>query len=65
MSSKKHEHTLNSTSTQFERFVETARAIGCDEDKERFEAALGKVAAHKPTQPHTEKTKRTRRKLKE
>jgi hypothetical protein len=51
MSSKKHEHTLDSTSSQFERFVETAHALGCDEDKERFEAALGKIAAHKPKKP--------------
>ena len=34
--------------SQHERFVETARALGCDDDKERFEAALGKVASHKP-----------------
>jgi hypothetical protein len=34
--------------TQFGRFVETARKLGCDEDKERFEAALGKIAAHRP-----------------
>jgi hypothetical protein len=33
---------------QLRAFIETARALGCDEDKERFEAALGKVAAHKP-----------------
>ena len=35
-------------SAQLTRFKETARALGCDEDKERFEAALGKVASHKP-----------------
>ncbi len=29
---------------QFDRFVETARAHGCDEDKEKFEAQLGKIA---------------------
>lgn len=34
--------------TQFERFVETARALDCDEDKERFEAKLGEIAAQKP-----------------
>jgi hypothetical protein len=34
--------------TQFERFIETARSLGCDEDKEHFEAQLGKIAAHKP-----------------
>jgi hypothetical protein len=28
--------------------VETAREIEADEDKERFEAALEKVATHKP-----------------
>lgn len=34
--------------SQFDRFVETARAIGCDEDKEKFEAQLGRIAAQKP-----------------
>jgi hypothetical protein len=33
---------------QVKRFLETARAFGCDEDKEKFEAALGKIAAHRP-----------------
>ena len=33
---------------QHQRFIETARALGCDEDKERFEAALGKIAAARP-----------------
>ncbi len=33
---------------QIERFRETARALGCDENKERFEATLGKIAAHTP-----------------
>jgi hypothetical protein len=35
--------------TQSDRFIEAARALGCDEDKERFEATLGKIAvsAHK------------------
>jgi hypothetical protein len=40
---------------QVDRFVETARALGCDEDKETFEAALGKIAAHKPARPKTKK----------
>jgi hypothetical protein len=30
------------------RFVETARALGCDEDKERFEAKLGEIAKQRP-----------------
>jgi hypothetical protein len=44
---KKH---LRKTDSQDQvlRFVETARALGCDEDKERFEKALGKIARHKP-----------------
>jgi hypothetical protein len=29
-------------------FVEAARALECDESEERFDAALKKVAAHKP-----------------
>jgi hypothetical protein len=34
-----------SASEQHRRFVETARALECDEDKERFEAKLGKIAS--------------------
>jgi hypothetical protein len=34
---------------QIERFRETARAIGCDQDKERFEAVLGKIMVVSPT----------------
>ena len=30
------------------RFIETARKLGCDEDKAKFESALRKIAAHKP-----------------
>lgn len=33
---------------QFARFVETARKLECDDDKERFEERLGKVAKAKP-----------------
>ena len=39
---------------QFSRFVETARALGCDEDKARFEAKLGKIAAQKPIAKNAE-----------
>jgi hypothetical protein len=34
--------------SQHDRFPETARKLGCDEDKERFEAKLGKIAKAKP-----------------
>ncbi len=44
---------------QFKRFVETARKLGCDEDKERFEKSLGKIAAFKPPpKPKKPKTKK-------
>lgn len=46
--SKKPEMPNKSGQTQFDRFVETARRLGCDEDKERFEKSLGKIAAFKP-----------------
>jgi hypothetical protein len=29
-------------------FIDAARALECDESEERFDAALKKVAAHKP-----------------
>lgn len=34
--------------SQFNRFLEAARKLGCDEGKEKFEAQLGKIAEHKP-----------------
>ena len=33
---------------QHERFVETARQLECDEDKERFEAKMKRIAKVKP-----------------
>lgn len=33
---------------QFEEFRKAARELGCDEDESRFDAALGKIARHKP-----------------
>ena len=33
---------------QHKRFIETARQLECDEDKERFEEKLGKIAKAKP-----------------
>ena len=34
--------------SQRQAFVEAARSLECDESEERFDAALKKVAAHKP-----------------
>jgi hypothetical protein len=36
---------------QHRRFVETARALECDEDKGRFEEKLKRIATAKPTKP--------------
>ncbi len=33
---------------QGKMFIDAARALGCDEDETKFNAALGKVARHKP-----------------
>jgi hypothetical protein len=49
------------TPTQFDRFVETARALGCDEDKERFEEALGKIARYKPPPKTQMKSKKMKK----
>jgi hypothetical protein len=46
---------------QINRFIDTARALGCDEDKEHFEAALGKIAAHKPAKLKTKKRRQADR----
>lgn len=42
------ESTPNLSRAQVGRFKEVARSLGCDEDKARFDAALEKVATHKP-----------------
>ena len=33
---------------QSDRFIETARALGCDEDEETFKAKLGQIARRRP-----------------
>jgi|HubBroStandDraft_1064217.scaffolds.fasta_scaffold467318_2 hypothetical protein len=42
--------------TQISRFKEAARALGCDESEERFDAALKKVAVHKPPKDRKDRT---------
>jgi len=34
--------------SQRDKFLSTARELGCDESEERFDAALGKIVKHKP-----------------
>ena len=40
-------------SNQHSEFEKAARALECDESEERFDAALKKVAAHKPIEGET------------
>ena len=40
---------------QHKRFIETARALECDEDKERFEAKMKRIAKAKPPKTDTAK----------
>jgi hypothetical protein len=37
-----------SKKSQVGTFVQAARSLECDESEERFDAALRKIAAHKP-----------------
>jgi hypothetical protein len=40
---------MKTTNTdQHRRFIETARQLECDEDKERFEAKVKRIAKAKP-----------------
>ena len=42
---------------QHDRFIETARAIGADEDEATFKAKLAVIARHKPDAHHPESSK--------
>lgn len=42
------EKTEASKESQATRFEQAARELGCDDDEAKFNAALGKVARHKP-----------------
>jgi hypothetical protein len=41
--------TAKKDSNQKQRFIEAARELECDDDKERFEERLKKIAKTKPT----------------
>jgi hypothetical protein len=43
--------------SQQRSFVEAARSLECDESEERFDAALRKIAAHKPPKEKRESQK--------
>lgn len=49
----------NAKESQLERFVETARGLGCDEDKERFEGALSAVAKSRVRTPEERRPERS------
>ena len=46
---------------QRERFIETARELGCDEDEAAFEEKLRRIATVKPKPKATTNAKRARR----
>jgi hypothetical protein len=52
----KRKPTLD-TSEQHKRFIETARALECDEDKEQFEEKLKRIATAKPKPSQQIRTK--------
>jgi len=41
------ENTLKENKTQFDKFKEAAKNLGCDEDEERFDATVKKLATAK------------------
>jgi len=43
-----HQPPGNPKANQHDRFIETARQLECDEDKERFEAKLKRIAKARP-----------------
>lgn len=43
---------------QHKRFIETARTLECDEDKERFEEKLGQIARQRPVAPTAKPTQK-------
>ncbi len=47
-------------SEQSKQFIDAARALECDESEERFDAALAKVARHKPPGAATMSDKETK-----
>ena len=46
---KKNPSPKADNKAQHERFIETARQLECDEDKERFEEKLKRIAKAKPS----------------
>ena len=41
--------------SQLDKFKQAARALGTDDDPERFRERLGKLVKHKPVEPEKEK----------
>jgi hypothetical protein len=41
-------NTVTTPKSQSDKFKDAARAIGCDDDPNRFKERLGKLAKHKP-----------------
>lgn len=48
---------MNKDSEQSQRFIETARELGCDESPQAFNDAMKKLLTVKPDEIQNEKTK--------
>jgi hypothetical protein len=44
-------HGTKKPKTQRQRFIDTARELGCDESEEAFDAALKKIGSAKVAEP--------------
>jgi hypothetical protein len=59
---KEHErrfkHIMKSAGSQKEKFIATARALGCDESDDSYETLLKNVAVQKRENPSTKKSKK-------
>ena len=55
---KKLKAGMRANEDQAKRFIETARQLECDEDKERFEEKLGRIAKAKPPPKSKHETNR-------
>jgi hypothetical protein len=51
---------IHVSKSQFDRFVETAQKLGCDEDKEKFEETLRKIARQRPKKESGQELKKSK-----
>jgi hypothetical protein len=59
MTEGKNKQGQNASPSQHDRFIDAARALGCDEDPAAFDGKLKVIARHKPKVTPPERPKRT------